>query len=313
VDVEDRGHEGRFSTLDLGVAPGLYSEYFGEATFASVLGTEAAPDVFLGGQLLHFNLGDGPMPPRNPELPEGTDHIINGALETGSAGGGATGGGATGGGAGGEPSGVTTGGGGSGSGFIGGAGGGASGSGFSDDTGGTAVVTGSGGQGGSPVDQLRDGASSIREQATTKVRQFADDGKSRATEALEEFSRVVDDAATSIDERLGAEYGQYARRAADAVSDFAETLRNKEVDELYEGAANIVRKSPAVAIGVAAAVGFGLVRLIKSGFPDEQVEVEFEPDLGGGTATGAASGGTGTTTSSGIGGAAGGTTTGTGV
>ena len=29
------------------------------------------------------------MPPRDPELPEGTDHVINGASETGGEGGGA--------------------------------------------------------------------------------------------------------------------------------------------------------------------------------------------------------------------------------
>ena len=247
------------------------------------------------------------MPQRNSELPEGTDHIINGALETGGAGG-ATGG------AGGGASGT-------GAGFIGAG----EGSAISDDTGGTAVATTTTattttGQGGNAMDQLRDNASNLRDQATTKVREFADQGKTRATEALEEFSRVVDDAATSIDERLGAEYGQYARRAADAVSDFAETLRNKEVDELYDGAANLVRKSPAVAIGVAAAVGFGLVRLIKSGLPEEQVDVEFEPDLAAGRTTGSTSqidvgastgGGTstgGTGTGGSFGGPAGGTT-----
>ena len=46
---------------------------------------------------------------------------------------------------------------------------------------------------------------------------------------------------------------------------FADTLRRKDVDDLYEDARAIVRKSPVVAIGVAAAVGFALVRLVKSG------------------------------------------------
>jgi ElaB/YqjD/DUF883 family membrane-anchored ribosome-binding protein len=218
------------------------------------------------------------MPPRNPELPEGTDHIINGALETGEGSGAATGGG-----------------GGASTGFIGGGEAPVGG----DDTGGTAVAERpsgqASGQGGKVVNQLKENAASLRDQATTKAREFADDGKTRATEALEEFSRVVEDAAGSIDERLGEEYGRYARRAATTIADFAETLRNKEVDELYEGAANIVRKSPAVAIGVAAAVGFGIVRLIKSGLPEEEVEVEFTPEpttttTGGGSAGGTSAG-----------------------
>lgn len=178
------------------------------------------------------------MSPRNPELPEGTDHIINGAMET-------------------SMNATTT---------TGGSGAGAAGSGFvagegrSDDTGGTAGTT------TLPVkEQLRSSAKSLKDQAGGKVRELAEDGKQRATSALEDFSKVVHEAADSIDERLGTEYGGYARRAAEAVSGFADTLRSKEVDELYDDARNIVRKSPVVAIGVAAAVGFALVRLVKSG------------------------------------------------
>jgi hypothetical protein len=53
------------------------------------------------------------------------------------------------------------------------------------------------------------------------------------------------------------------------VSTFASSIRERDVDELYEETREFVRKSPAVAIGIAAAVGFTLVRLIKAGLPDE--------------------------------------------
>jgi ElaB/YqjD/DUF883 family membrane-anchored ribosome-binding protein len=202
------------------------------------------------------------MPPRPDELPEGTDHIINGAMETGSG----NSGGATG----------------AGGGFVGGGGG--------DDTGGTAsagsggggdsMTTGGGGAGGagSPGggndaggggggvrEQLRGQVSQLRGQATDRVREFADGGKTRASDALEELSRVVADTADSIDERLGGQYGEYARRASDAVSGFADTLRRTEVDELYDNVQSAVRRSPAVAIGIAAVVGFTLARLVKAG------------------------------------------------
>ena len=218
------------------------------------------------------------MPSRNPELPEGTDHIVNGAMETGTGG-----------------TGTTTGGGrGSSSGFIGGG----DTSVLGDDTGGTAfggggdlATTGGSGSGagaGSAKDQLKSGVSSLKGQATDKVRAYAEDGKTRATSALSEFSHVMNETAESIDERLGEQYGRYARQAATAVSDFADSLRQKEVDEIYDNAREFVRKSPAVAIGAAAAVGFALVRLIKSGIPEDQ---------GGTTTTGA--GDTTTTTGTG--------------
>ena len=196
------------------------------------------------------------MPPRN-ELPEGTDHIINGAMETGDTGGGSA-----------------AGGGGASSGFIGSAGG--------DGTGGTAAGTGkgalaasgagdTGGEGGGGVaEQLRGQAASLRDQAGGRVREFAQGGKARATDALDELSRVVGDTADSIDERLGNNYGEYARRAADAVSTFADTLRRKEVEDLYDDMRVAVRKSPAVAVGIAAVVGFTLVRLVKSGLEDNR-------------------------------------------
>lgn len=185
------------------------------------------------------------MPQRDNELPEGTDHIINGAMETGGGSGGGGGAAASGGGAS--------------SGFVGAAG--------SDDTGGTAA----GGEtsGGGVVGQLKSQASTFRDQAGGRVREFAESGKTRASGALDELSKVVSDAAESVDERLGPEYGDYARRASDAVAGLADTLRRKEVDEIYDDVRAAVRKSPAVAVGLAAGVGFTLVRLVKAGFEEE--------------------------------------------
>jgi ElaB/YqjD/DUF883 family membrane-anchored ribosome-binding protein len=175
-------------------------------------------------------------------LPEGTDHIINGAMEThGAAGGGSSG----------SSSGTNQA-------FV------ASGSG--DDRGASA----SGSQG--IIETLRSQTESLRGQAGDRVREFADGGKSRASDTLDEFSKVVADAADSIEERVGAEYAEYARKAGDAISGFADTLRRKEVDELYDDVRSAVRKSPAIAIGIAAALGFTLVRLVKAGLPDDEAE-----------------------------------------
>lgn len=230
------------------------------------------------------------MPPRDDDLPEGTDHIINGAMETG---GGSSSGGSSNSGIGGAS-------GGSSSGFIGASGG--------DGTGGTAAsgggtqmtategtgtkvpaTTGTGGSdtGAGVGDQVRGQIYNLRDQAGGKVREFADTGKTRATDMLEELSRVVADTADSIDERLGNNYGEYARKAADGVSGFADSLRGKEVDELYDNVRSAVRKSPGLAIGIAAVVGFTLVRLVKAGMPEEN------EGKGGGKGRRTNSGGTG--------------------
>jgi ElaB/YqjD/DUF883 family membrane-anchored ribosome-binding protein len=112
---------------------------------------------------------------------------------------------------------------------------------------------------------LKDEAGKLGRQATDKARGLADEGKLRATGALDEFSKMMEDAAGTVDEKLGEQYGQYARSAAQALSGFSDSLRDKDVDDLVDDVRGFVRKSPAVAIGTAAALGFVLARLVKAG------------------------------------------------
>jgi ElaB/YqjD/DUF883 family membrane-anchored ribosome-binding protein len=125
----------------------------------------------------------------------------------------------------------------------------------------------SGAQGGiaGAKQALIDGTANLRGQAGDKARDFAVEGKTRATDALGQLSQLLNDAAGQVDEKLGAQYGQYARTAADKVQGFSSTIDAKDVDELIEDARALVRKSPAVAIGAAAAVGFVVARLITAG------------------------------------------------
>ncbi len=243
------------------------------------------------------------MPPQN-ELPEGTDHIINGAMETGDGSGGT------------GTSGAGAGGGAVGGGASGGSGAAGGGSAFG---GAGAGGAGGGGDTGGVVEQLRGQAYQLRDQGVDRVRDFAVGGKVRASDALEELSRVLADTGDTIDERLGREYGEYARRAADSVSGFADTLRSKEVDEIYDNVRDAVRKSPGVAIGVAAVVGFALARVVKAGLAADGATASGgggtigsgtrSADAGGllGGGTRADEGGGGTIGSGGGGGTAGGT------
>lgn len=116
---------------------------------------------------------------------------------------------------------------------------------------------------------LKDGASKYGAQATDKVRAFADTGKEKAAGALGQVSTMLDDAARQVDEKFGAQYGDYARTAASSISSFSEQVQNKDVDELVSDMREFVRKSPAVALGVAAAVGFALARLVQSGIDNK--------------------------------------------
>ncbi|HTU12615.1 MAG TPA: hypothetical protein VMG08_17120 [Allosphingosinicella sp.] len=118
------------------------------------------------------------------------------------------------------------------------------------------------------VGQAREQISSLRSQATDRARGFADDGKARATSLLDDFSEVIDEAAQAVERKFGADYSDYAHRASGAVSGFADRVRAKTVDDLIDDTRDFVRKSPGIAIGIAAVAGFLLVRLIKNGLDD---------------------------------------------
>ncbi|RIA36689.1 hypothetical protein DFR49_3973 [Hephaestia caeni] len=119
---------------------------------------------------------------------------------------------------------------------------------------------------------LKDNAGKLSEQASGKARDYAAQGKAKASDVLEEFSKLMTNAAGSVDERLGAQYGDYARSAAQSLSGFSQSLDAKDIDQLLDEARDFVRKSPAIAIGTAAAVGFVLARLVKSGFDTDAAD-----------------------------------------
>jgi len=112
---------------------------------------------------------------------------------------------------------------------------------------------------------LKDSAAKLQQQAGDKVRAYAMDGKAKAGGALDEFSRLMSEAAGSVDQNLGEQYGDYARSAAKAIAGFSDQLKAKDLDELIDDLRNFARKSPAIAVGTAAAIGFVLARLVKSG------------------------------------------------
>ena len=210
------------------------------------------------------------MPPRDDELPEGTDHIINGAMETG----------------GGDAE------------RRGGGGGAARASsarpaatapaarpprrrnGHDSDEG----TGGDGRSGDGGTASAAESPSSCAARSTIFATRPAARSASSPRPARpapptcsRSCRRVVADTADSIDERLGNNYGEYARKASDSVSGLADNLRGKDVDELYDNVRSAVRKSPGVAIGIAAVVGFTLVRLVKAGLPDDEDDERRRP------------------------------------
>jgi hypothetical protein len=122
-----------------------------------------------------------------------------------------------------------------------------------------------GGESGRLIDRLRSGGENLSSQAGERARGLVSQGLERSAETLSNVSRLVGDTAEGLDERLGPEFGEYARKAASAIESTANSIASKDPDELIEDTRNFVRNSPGVAIAGAAIVGFALARLLKSG------------------------------------------------
>lgn len=118
---------------------------------------------------------------------------------------------------------------------------------------------------GSPRQAISDGIVKLKSEAGDRARTAADQGKAKATGALDEIVAMLNDAAGQVDEKLGEQYGQYARSAADQVQGFSSALNDRTVDELLDDARELVRKSPTAALGIAAAIGFAAARLVSAG------------------------------------------------
>jgi ElaB/YqjD/DUF883 family membrane-anchored ribosome-binding protein len=125
---------------------------------------------------------------------------------------------------------------------------------------------------GKLIDRLRSGGEDLTSQAGERARGLVSQGLERSAEALSNVSKLVGDTADGLDERLGPEFGEYARKAASAIENTANSIATKDADELIEDTRNFVRNSPGVAIAGAAIVGFALARLLKSGLSSRDDE-----------------------------------------
>ena len=116
----------------------------------------------------------------------------------------------------------------------------------------------------SAMDRIRSEAESLRDQATESARSAAETGKAKASDTIDGVAQFVHDSAATLGERTTPRVTDYANRAADALDEFSQTLRTKSIDDLIGDVRAFVKRSPAVAVGAAVAIGFTLTRFAKA-------------------------------------------------
>jgi ElaB/YqjD/DUF883 family membrane-anchored ribosome-binding protein len=113
------------------------------------------------------------------------------------------------------------------------------------------------------VAKVKEQASALGAEALDSARKAANQGKDMAAEALDEISKLATSAAAVVDERVGTQYGDYARKAASSVSNASTALQSKDIDSIVADTTAFVRKRPAIAIGAVAAVGLFLTSMLR--------------------------------------------------
>lgn len=112
-------------------------------------------------------------------------------------------------------------------------------------------------------------AKDLAAQAKDRATELAKEGKSKTSDAISSLGKIVSDNVGTIDEKLGTRYGDYARTAARSMQETAAKIEAKELNELGDDAKEFVRKSPGLAVGLAAVAGFFLARLFRGGSSNE--------------------------------------------
>ena len=106
----------------------------------------------------------------------------------------------------------------------------------------------------------------IPEDMGGKAKDVASDVKDMACDAVNSIAQILNDSAGAIDDNIGPKYGDYARSAAQSVTDAAERLRAKPVEEIAEDTREFVRTKPVAAAGIAAVASLVIAKILSSVF-----------------------------------------------
>lgn len=117
--------------------------------------------------------------------------------------------------------------------------------------------------------ELSEKAGVYADQAKVVALDLVRQGKDKATGALTAIGETIESNAGVIDEKLGVQYGDFARGAAHTLQSTAAGLDAKDIPEIGEDIAGFVRKSPVKALGIAAIAGILITQLFRRRAPKD--------------------------------------------
>ena len=117
-----------------------------------------------------------------------------------------------------------------------------------------------------------DAKATAREAASHVVdetRDFAETQKQAGADNMARFGQAVHGAADQLGKELPQAAG-FIHSAADTLQGAASTLRERSVEDLFDGFRDFARRQPAAAFAGSVLAGFALARFLKSSSPRER-------------------------------------------
>jgi hypothetical protein len=118
------------------------------------------------------------------------------------------------------------------------------------------------------VDDLREQATQVKntvvEAARARARSAFQHQQERAADAADGVASVLHQAAQKFSEGNQGMVADYTNNAANRIDDFAQNLRQRQLDELVGDIEDYARRQPEIFIGGAFALGFVAARFVKS-------------------------------------------------
>ena len=120
-------------------------------------------------------------------------------------------------------------------------------------------------------EELKQGAEELRSKATEIAQDAKREGKAQvdeyrnvAAQKVDTIAESVKAAAAKLEEGDVGKWSTQISGMADSMGRFSQGLREKSADEVLHDVTRLARENPAIFVGSAVAIGFGLTRLMRA-------------------------------------------------
>lgn len=121
-------------------------------------------------------------------------------------------------------------------------------------------------------EELRSKATEVAKEATREGQEQVDQYRKAAAKKVDTLADSVKAAAAKLEEADGGRLSTQIAAMADSLVKFSSALRDKSADELMNDVNRLARDNPAIFVGGAVAIGFGLARLARATAPSQSQE-----------------------------------------